>query len=244
MNKYPLDPQAIEEISRDILSHDRSQTALIKKLSTLLQDAMNDVDEDETENLDWYQDAEKLLKEFSTRNTDYEIHRFNQKNGYNTKNNSPYESLPSTIDKIDVVKENELNALEESFGLPMTEEELAKHFGETSPKKKNKKNKFNKMSIKEIEDWEKAQDNSNDIYKVSARIKNLARSGGASLTSAGDMLCNTFTHVIKALYDFAETIEDKDTKIKLIETIRKQEGMPANLVAAFNVGVKVKREEL
>jgi len=55
------------------------------------------------------------------------------------------------------------------------------------------------------------------------------------------MLCNTFVHVLKSIYDFADSIEDKDTKIKLIEIMRRHENMPANLIAAAGAGVKGKR---
>lgn len=245
MNKYPLDAKAIEDFSQDILQHNRAQLTLIGDLAELLRTAMECVDEEDADDNPWLDDADDLLRTLSTRKVDYENHRFNQRNGYNIKSNSPYVAPGTYIGNIDPIKENELNHAEQEFGPPMTEEELAEHFGETPPRKKReKKKKFHKMSLQEIEDWEKAQDNSNDIYKVSARVKNLARGGGAVLTPAGDMLCNTFTHVVKALYDFAETIEDKNTKIKLIETIRKQEGMPASLVAASSAGVKVKKNDL
>lgn len=88
------------------------------------------------------------------------------------------------------------------------------------------------MSIDELKEWEEKQDNSNDIYKIKARVANLARGGGASLTPVGEMLCNAFVHVAKDLYDFAETISDPAVKAKLIELIRKHENMPANLIAA------------
>lgn len=229
MNKYPLDAQALEDISRDILQHNRAQLKLIVDLAELLRTAMECVDEDDADENPWLDDANDLLATLSTRNREFANHRFNQKNGYNLKSNSPY---------ADEGTGNDTN-VDDGFGTPMTEEEVARHFNEEKPRKKKKK-KLSKMTLEEINEWEKAQDNSNDIYKVSARIKNLARGGGAVLTPAGDMLCNTFTHTVKALYDFAETIQDKDIKIKLIDTIRKQENMPASLVAAFSAGVRVK----
>jgi hypothetical protein len=94
------------------------------------------------------------------------------------------------------------------------------------------------MSLEEIEEWEAKQDNSNEIYKIAARVKNLARGGSLNLTPAGEALCNTFVHVAKELYDFAEKIEDKDLKIKLTELIRKHENMPATLIAAMGAGRK------
>ena len=234
--KYPLDMKALEDISRDILQHDKAQHSIINQLCSLLQDAMSSIAEDEEEDLDWFEEAKVFLKERSKRNMDFENHRFNQKNGHNLSINSPYAALnaPESGSFNQAPKDGE-----EDFGAPMTEEEVARHFGEAPPKKvKIKKSKFEKMTLEEINEWEKAQDNSNDIYKVSARIKNLAREGGGVLTPAGVMLTNSFAHVCKALYDYADTIQEKDIKIKLIEVIRRQESMPAALVAAFSSGVK------
>ncbi|MCX9024598.1 MAG: hypothetical protein OIN85_00715 [Candidatus Methanoperedens sp.] len=233
MNKYPLDAQGIEEISRDMLEHDRAQRHLIESLCALIQEVVDEggIEEDSG----WFDTAQVALKEMRQRSFDFENHRFNQKNGHNVGSKSPYKGGP-----IDIAMEAQLNQAEAGFGEPWTEEELAKHFNEKPPQKKKKltEKALKKMSLEEIEAWEKSQDSSNDIYKVSARIKNLARVGGAALTPAGDMLCNTFTHVVKAFYDFAETIQDKETKIKLIELVKKNEGMPATLIAALNAGVK------
>lgn len=234
MNKYPLDNQAIEEISRDILLHHRYQNDVITKLINFLLEAMGD------EDMDWH-DAQVFLKTMGIRKTEYETHRFNQKNGHNVKTNSPFAADPRDSGvAITPMEENRLNAEEKEFGEEMSEEDLAEHFNIPKPKKKKGKS-INKMSLEEIESWEKAQDNSNDIYKVSARIKNLARTGGANLTPTGEILCNTYTHVVKGFYDFAESIEDADTKIKLIELIKKSEAMPGTLMAAVNAGVNVKR---
>lgn len=234
MNKYPLDNQAIEEISRDIILHHRSQNDVITKLINFLLEAMGD------EDMDWH-DAQVFLKTMGIRKTEYETHRFNQQNGHNVKSNSPYVASPQDAGfHITPMDEAKLNAKEADFGDEMSEEDLAEHFKVPKPKKKKGKSVAT-MSLEEIESWEKAQDNSNDIYKVSARIKNLARTGGASLTPTGEILCNTYTHVVKGFYDFAETIEDKDTKIKLIELIKKSEAMPGTLMAAVNAGVNVKR---
>ena len=93
-------------------------------------------------------------------------------------------------------------------------------------------------TTEEVDAWQEAQDNSNDIYKVSARVKNLARSSGGALTPAGNMLCNLYTHVLLDLYTFAETIKDEKIKNDLINRIRSHEGLPGNLVNAANPGVK------
>jgi len=88
-------------------------------------------------------------------------------------------------------------------------------------------------TLEEIEAWEKANNDSNDIYRLSARVKNLAViEGKASLTPVGAMLCNTYTHVLKALYDFSETIQDKAVKDRLVEILRNSESMPAKFILA------------
>lgn len=121
----------------------------------------------------------------------------------------------------------------------MTEAEIAKHFGAKLRKPRLMKGpKLSEMSLEQIEEWEKQQDNSNDIYKVAARVKNLATPLDGSLTSTGIMLCNSFTHVFKDLYDFAETIRSKKTKTRLIELIRSKEKIPGDLIAALRSGVK------
>jgi hypothetical protein len=240
-NKYPLDAQAIEEMSRDILLHDRAQQKMIHVLMGLLGEAMSEPD---VEDSSWYEDAKDILSSLSKRKMDFENHRFNQSNGYNVKEKSPYQPSPEErkITNIDLMTENELNAIEAGFGEEMNEDELASLFGEKKPKKKKKTKKIEKMSLEEIESWEAAQENSNDIYKVSARIKNSARMAvKANLTAQGDMVVNTFTHLIKALYDFADTIKDRETKVKLVELTKKQEELPGNLLVALGAGVTLKK---
>ena len=236
MNKYPLDTQAIEEISRDLVLHQKAQELATSKLIGLLLEGMSEPGMDDTE---WHEDAEKYLKELKIRKTDYETHRFNQKNGHNIKEKSPYAPTPEEAGyKLDPMQEAKLNAKEADFGEEMSEDDLAAHFNVPPPKKKKGKS-LSTMSLEEINEWEAKQNNSSDIYKVSARIKNLARSAcGGNLTAQGDMLVNSFTHMIKAFYDFAETIEDKDVKIKLVELARKQEEVPGSLLSALGVGVK------
>lgn len=142
---------------------------------------------------------------------------------------------------MDYAEEQRLNKEESDFGAPWTEELLAEYFGESPPDRKKAKSIKN-MTNEEIVSLEKEQDNSNDIYKISARIKNLARGNNASLTPMGDILCNTYTHVLKALYIFADTMSDQNTKDKLIRLIRANENMPANVIAAANAGVKAKSD--
>lgn len=212
MNKYPLDDEGIESITKDLLQSHLAQQKTIEKLSNQLSKAISYIENDE-----WYEETTTLIKNIHVRNIDFANLRFNQQNGYKTEEISPY--------------------LEGGHDTPMTEEELAKHFGEVLPKKK-KVQDVSKMTLEEITEWESKQENSNDIYKVAARIKNLARDGKANLTPVGEMLCNTFVHVLKSFYDFAETISDKEIKIKLIELTRKQEAMPGNFIAAAHSGVK------
>lgn len=237
MNKYPLDSKAIQDIANDLCLHDRAQADNIDKLVNFLRQSMCYIG-DEVRELDWYVDAERFLKNLYTRKVGFENLRFDQKNGHKIGEVSPYDGSILTT-TIDVVQETKLNKLEEGFGSPMTEEELAIHFGEPLPKKKVEKS-VGKMTLEEIKSWEKAQDNSNDIYKISARVKNLAREGGAGLTPVGESLCNTYIHVMKAFYDFADKLEDKETKIKLTELIRSQEGMPSTFIAATHANIKEK----
>lgn len=239
--KYPLDTQAIEEMSKDILLHHRGQQQTIDKLTHMCSDLL-----EEAENMDEEEKkyAFEFLASLGRRKVDFENHRFNQKNGHGIGVRSPFEAdLTERIITIDLKKEADLNAMEaEHFGGEMSEEEIERLFNiEESKKKKPKQKKLSKMTLEEIEAWEKAQDNANDIYKVSARVKNLARGAvKGNLTAQGDMVVNMFTHVIKSLYDFADTVSDKETKIKLTDLIRRQEEMPANLIAALGAGVKTK----
>lgn len=122
----------------------------------------------------------------------------------------------------------------------MRASEVAKHFGEETPKEKTGPD-LSSMSKEEIEKWEKEQENSNDIYRISARVNNLARSGGGSLTPVGAILCNSHTHVLKALYDFADTLPEIH-KEALIKVIRRQEGMPADVIAASKGSIRTPKK--
>lgn len=226
--KYPLDKWTFIETVNHLILNEKSQSALVQEIGGLLEQAMDCTDDVDME---WYRSAETLLKELHALKMYHESRRFNentlrQQHGFES-------SAPSQL--VDI---NE--APEDTFGEgEMTEQELERHFKEKrkSKKPKDKPKTLKQMSLEEIEDWEKAQDNSNDIYKISARVKNLARGPGMSLTPQGDMLCNSYTHVMKAFYDFAEKIEDKAIKISLIDFIRTQEGMPGGLISAAGVGV-------
>lgn len=135
-------------------------------------------------------------------------------------------------------EEARLNEQEAGFGNTMSEADVAKHFSEPAPVQKPS-NSLPKTQ-EELDKYEEALNNSNDIYRIAARVKNLARGGGGSLTPVGEMMCNSFVHVLKALYDFAETIPEPH-KTNLIELVRNKEGMPADLIAAAGSGVRVKK---
>lgn len=94
------------------------------------------------------------------------------------------------------------------------------------------------------EEFEKQQNDSTDIYKVAARVKNLARSvpsvngrSSADLTPAGEALCNLYAHVLKSLYDFSETLESPK-KEELYDILRKHEEMPRTLISAMKPSKK------
>jgi hypothetical protein len=134
----------------------------------------------------------------------------------------------------DAILESQLNQQE---GESMSAEEVAKHFGE-EPQSDAEIPTF--KSAEDAENWEKAQQESSDIYRISARVKNHVSFTGGSLTPVGEILCNSFIHVMKAFYDFADTLSDIDRE-RLRELIRKQEGMPANVIAASKSHVQVKK---
>lgn len=73
----------------------------------------------------------------------------------------------------------------------------------------------------------------NDIYQISARIKNAVAFADHALSPQGNALCNMFSHVIKELYDFSETIVDEEIASKLNQIIKKQEEFPAKLLDLF-----------
>lgn len=226
MNKYPLDSQGVQNIAQDFLVHDKSQREIIQKLSSLLSQAVSNIDAEG--NVPFLQEVDEFLRSLHNRQIDFDTLRFDQENGHKLNEISPYSGNSITMN---MFEEGKYNSIESGFGESMTEEELAIHFKEPLPKKKEGKAITN-MTIEEINELEAAQNNSNDIYKISARVKNLAREGGAALTGTGESLCNTYVHVMKSFYDFASTIQDKETKIKLTELIRKHEVMPADFISA------------
>lgn len=229
--KYPIDPTTFVENVNHLVQHDKSQNLLIQKMSDLLSEAM---DREGDSDCEWYNETEGLLKDLHALKMYHESRRFNEDNLRMQTGDTSTKSMVGILNE---------NSLPESEG-EMSEDDLAKLFKEKrSTKKKEVVKPLSKMTLEEIEEWESKQDNSNDIYKIKARVANLARGPGVSLTPQGEMLCNTFTHVLKALYDFTETIEDKDLKINLIKVIRNQEGMPGVLISAAGAGVKNSKKD-
>lgn len=78
-----------------------------------------------------------------------------------------------------------------------------------------------------------------DIYAIAARVKNAVTFSGGALNSAGVILCNSYVHVLKALYEFANTLPPKK-KGELVALLRSHESMPANVSIALKNGVKEK----
>jgi len=133
------------------------------------------------------------------------------------------------------------NVEEAKFGPEMSEEELERMFSQKRTKiKKVHPKQLSEMTMDEIEEWEAKQNDSTDIYKIAARVKNLARGNNASLTQQGEILCNSYVHVMKAFYDFADKLQDRAIKVQLTQLIRGQEGMPGTIIAAAGAGVKTK----
>lgn len=92
------------------------------------------------------------------------------------------------------------------------------------------------MSIEQANSFiemEKDSNNQNDIYKISARVKNLARTSGAKLTDQGTSMCNLYTHVLKSLYLFSNKIQDSALKSEYIELVRSHENLPGNIIVAL-----------
>lgn len=232
MNKFPLDDIGLSNIFRDLQEHDKKQRIVVQDLIGYCQ-LLLDCRGDDSDYWEEVQEIKDYLKSLEDHRKEFVNLRFDQGNGHRL---DELGIAPGV--QVQATSEYKFNDVEGGFGEPMSEEELAKHFNEPPPKKKKAGKDISAMSLEEIEEWEAKQDNSNDIYKISARVKNLAREGGANLTPVGEMLCNTVVHVLKDLYDFADKIQDKETKIKLIEKIRTHEGMPGNFVAATAANVR------
>lgn len=240
---YPIDNKAVEELAgalqgsaNAIVLHDRAMRKDLLVLTGLVQEAVKSGKLLETI---WHDEADAFLKTIKRRKLDDENHRFNQKNG---------QALPTIVGTLteenfvpvegknpyDTAKwEENLNRIEGSFGEAMSEDELANYFNEATPANAvdRMKKPLSKMTLEEIDKWEAEHDNSTNIYKVSARVKNLARNEGAALTPVGEILTNTYTHVLLALYKFADSLGAAD-KVRMYELVRSQEGFAGTVINA------------
>ena len=83
-----------------------------------------------------------------------------------------------------------------------------------------------------------AQAGPNDIYIINGRVKNKARQMSKGvLTPVGDILCNSYSHILKKLYAFSETLPEAD-KIRLKNILEKAEEMPGDVISASKTGVR------
>lgn len=255
--KYPIDAVTAETFYGHLIAHDRAQRNMVQALTLLLQEAMREPGAEDT---DWFQEAKNLMKMQAKIKVENENRLFNAKNGHH-ENSTVNVNVSSNMEPVIPIGDNinvpgasigpeqsaKLSEMEKGFGEELSEEELAKHFSER-PKKAKKdgidmsvKEPFKGMTIEEIEAWEDKQQNSNDIYKIKGRVQNLAVGiSGGNLTPVGEMMVNSFVHVVKDLYDYASTLADNRIRMELTERIRKHEGMPGNLISAAASGVKVR----
>lgn len=222
---YPLDKATVDEYFAHLLNNNKYQEEAVKHLLDVLHQALGETEDEDTY---WQDEAQRALKHFEYIKSHHETRRFNERTAFESRGIKDVPNIPIKVGKTDD---------------SLDEDELAEHFGEEKPIRNKKKDleknpDFKKMTMDEIEAWEEKQDNSNDIYKVAARVKNLARSSGVNLTPVGEMLANSFVHVLKDLYDFAETIPDKNIRIQFIEKVRSHEDMPGRLIAATTANMK------
>lgn len=250
--------KGLQNMGSAFVAQDSSLRADIKELSDFVKEAMLF---EEAKGTIWYDQADAFMKTLQRRDLDAVNMRFNQKNGYPMPpivvegssgvvdvNQMPPGNISPVgdNDRHALAKlEQELNTREAGFGEEMDEAALAEFFREQTPAPKGDRLKkpLNKMSIKEIEEWEEEQNSATDIYKISARVKNLARGeSGRSLGNQQEMLCNSFCHVLKVFYDFADTLP-KDQRKKLVQLTMSQEGVPANLISAAAASVNVQKKK-
>ncbi len=248
--KYPLDQLTFNETVTHLVSHANMQAVLIEKMAQLLAGAM---DESEYVQAESFKESKALLEDLQTLQVEHEGRRWNEANYQAQFKAGVLPTPPKPTAVVNPVKDGskntqfnlamdvEANRTEEEFGGEMSEEDLERHFGQKPQIKKREKSKdFKDMTLDEIQSWEAAQNNSNDIYKIKARVANLARGTNASLTPQGEILVNSYVHVMKSLYDFAEKIEDKTLKINLTNLVRSHEGLPGTIIAAAGAGVRDK----
>lgn len=72
----------------------------------------------------------------------------------------------------------------------------------------------------------------NDLMRIAARVKNKARMMcNGNLTPVGDILCNSYCHVLNRLYKFSEGLSESD-KLILHTILRSTEDMPGEVIVA------------
>jgi hypothetical protein len=243
--QYPLDTLSTKEFFDHILAHEQAQASTIQAMESLLNEVLQSVDFEDGDNESLQRKISLMVKGMAQLKIDHENRRFNENNLRVARGMQPKSSqkiAPPTLKiQLKPIGEKEMVDIENSIGEEMSEAELSRFFSTEKPAKKPKKEEekpFSKMTLEEIKEWEAKHDNSNDIYKVAARVKNLAREGGKSLTAHGEMLANSYVHVLVSLYKFADKLGNAEERIKLTELIRSQEGMPAQVISAAGVGKK------
>lgn len=267
--KFPIDAVTADAFFGHLVAHERAQRQMVQALTELLKEAIESAEmaSEDGEAPDWHYEAVKLLEIQAKIKMENETRLFNEKNGHGTPISTLLTPEVAKTDYSGVklspqqITDPELNQqianAESGFGGELSEAELARMFREGTKKAPAKKQTLKTMSKEEInrlpvhelqklvieaEEEEFRQDNSNDLYKIKGRVQNLAVGiSGGNLTAVGEMMVNSFVHVVKDLYDFADTLQDKETRAKLYERIKKHESMPGTLIAAAAGGVKVKK---
>lgn len=71
-----------------------------------------------------------------------------------------------------------------------------------------------------------------DLQRIASRVKNKARMAAqGNLTPVGDILCNSFSHVLNRLHKFANGLPENDQLILKV-LLRAAEEMPGEVVSA------------
>ena len=70
---------------------------------------------------------------------------------------------------------------------------------------------------------------SNELHAINGRIKNHLARKDLALTPAGTILINSFSFLVKDLYDFADTLVDADAYV-LKKIVENAETLPLNVL--------------
>lgn len=248
-----MDSATFIETANQLLEHNKTQENLVNRVCGLLKESMSYVEEGEEE--EWYFQAQTLFVDLHALQMYHESRRFNEDNFRKQFGYEPKARVADSINRINEPVDIPVLEPQDDHG-EMSETELNKLFNGNREVKRHKqassKRGLRQMSEREIASTsidklkelvadatieEHAMDNSTDIYKIKARVANLARGPGMQLTPQGEQLCNTFVHVLKSLYDFADRVHEEKTRTSLIKLIRSHETMPSVLIAAAGAGV-------